>query len=126
VEVETNGTLAPIEALRERVNQWNVSPKLANSSEPLARRIRPTALAAFSGTNAWLKLVVASAEEGEEIETLLAGLRWPRDRVGLQAAAATRSALRRLEPAIRTLSSQRGLAYSRRLHVELWDGERGR
>src|SRR5690606_33351346 len=34
IEVETNGTVPPLPELAARVNQWNVSPKLANSGEP--------------------------------------------------------------------------------------------
>ena len=31
VEIETNGTIAPTPTLAKRVNQWNVSPKLAHA-----------------------------------------------------------------------------------------------
>ncbi|HYO97274.1 MAG TPA: 7-carboxy-7-deazaguanine synthase QueE, partial [Polyangiaceae bacterium] len=48
VEVETNGTLVPEEALLARVDQWNVSPKLAHTGDPLAQRLRPAALTALA------------------------------------------------------------------------------
>ena len=50
IEVETNGTFAPPPERARRVTQWNVSPKLANSGEPLERRVSPGALAALLAT----------------------------------------------------------------------------
>ena len=56
VEVETAGTIAP----DLDVDQWNVSPKLANSGNPRDRRYKPDVLRAFEATGrAAFKFVVA-------------------------------------------------------------------
>lgn len=126
IEVETNGTRAPDLALADRVDQWNVSPKLAHSGEPETRRIRPEALAALLATGrANLKLVIGSAEDTLEAEALVAGTGWPRDRVLLMAQGSTRSALAERAPLVRAEALRRGFRYSPRLHVERWDGARG-
>ena len=127
VEVETNGTLEPPPALAERVTQWNVSPKLANSGEPAERRVVPAALAALRATDrAFLKLVVATLADAEEAEALVASTGWPRERVLFMAQAATRAELGERGPVVEAEALRRGLRYSPRLHVERWDGARGK
>jgi organic radical activating enzyme len=126
VEVETNGTRVPEPALVERVDQWNVSPKLAHSGEPENKRIRPEALAAFLATGrAHLKLVVSSPGDAAEAEAIVAGAGWPRERVLWMAEGATRATLAERGPLVRAEALRRGFGYSPRLHVERWDGARG-
>src|SRR5205807_1713343 len=50
VEVETSGTLAPTDEVVGLVDQFNVSPKLANSGVALDRRRKPAVLDAFQRT----------------------------------------------------------------------------
>lgn len=126
VEVETNGTIAPSEALALRVNQWNVSPKLANAGDPERLRSKPDVLGAFLATGrAYLKLVVGTASDADEAESLVRSLAWPRERVLLMAQASTRKTLAERGPLIAAEALRRGLGYSPRLHVERWDGARG-
>jgi 7-carboxy-7-deazaguanine synthase len=127
VEVETNGTVVPESALLERVDQWNVSPKLAGSAEPRERRIVPEALDALSRTGrAWLKIVVSPADDIAEAEELVARLQWPRDRVLLMPEASDPRSLAERMPDVRRLALAAGLGVSERLHVERFGGERGR
>jgi organic radical activating enzyme len=127
IEIETNGTLAPGSPLLERVNQWNVSPKLQNSGDPADKRLRFDVLRELGRSGrAYLKLVVASPDELDEAEAIVASSQWPRERVLLMAQAATRAELRERGPLVRTAALARGLAYSPRLHVERWDGQRGK
>lgn len=126
VEVETNGTLLPLEALLRRVTQWNVSPKLSNSGEPRDRAVAPAALGALRDTGrAWLKLVVASEEDAVEAATLVDETRWPRGRVLFMPQASARERLLALAPRVKDWSRAHGVAASPRLHVERWDGRRG-
>jgi 7-carboxy-7-deazaguanine synthase len=126
LEVETNGTLAPLPTLAARVSQWNVSPKLSNSGEPLERRLDLEALRALGGTGrAWLKLVVEAERDLEEIDALLSELSWPRERVLFMPRAASRAELAERTPLVTRLARERGVGTSPRLHVERWDGRRG-
>jgi organic radical activating enzyme len=126
VEVETNGTLAPDAALAERVDQWNVSPKLSNGGDPEGLRIRPAALAALLATErAYLKLVVGNTADVVEAEALVAGSGWPRERVLLMPEAANRAELAERSGFVREAALVRGFRASPRLHVERWDGARG-
>ena len=49
IEVETNGTITPADALAACVDQWNVSPKLASSGNAAAARERAETIAWFAG-----------------------------------------------------------------------------
>jgi 7-carboxy-7-deazaguanine synthase len=127
IEVETNGTLSPGARLLARVDQWNVSPKLANSGDPAQKRLRLGPLRELVGSDrAYLKLVVATATDLAEAEALITACAWPRERVMLMPQAATRSELGARAPLVQAEALARGLRYSPRLHVERWNGERGR
>ena len=126
VEVETNGTIAPNGALIERVDQWNVSPKLANSGDPERLRWKPEVLSLFHATGrAYLKLVVESTADADEADGLVRSLAWPEERVFLMAQAASRARLAEGAPLVSAEALRRGYRYSPRLHVERWDGARG-
>ncbi len=126
IEVETNGTLVPSHDLAARVDQWNVSPKLANSGETLARRRSLPALAAFKSTGrAWLKLVIDAETDLEEADALVKETSWPKDRVLLMPRGASRIELHARRDFVSAAATARGLGTSPRLHVERWDGRRG-
>jgi organic radical activating enzyme len=126
VEVETNGTIAPTEVLAERIDQWNVSPKLANAGDPERLRLKPDVLGAFARTGrAFLKLVVESDADADEAETLVQTLGWPRDRTLFMAPASTREALAERGPLVAAAALSRNVRYSPRLHIERWNGARG-
>ena len=123
VEVETNGTLSPTPVLAERVNQWNVSPKLAHSGNSAEQAICPSALAAFVATGrAWFKFVVSSQGDWPAI----AALNLPQQRIILMPCAATRADLAAARPAVAELCLQHRVRLGDRLHVVLWDDEKGK
>ncbi|HEX6763931.1 MAG TPA: hypothetical protein VF103_00605, partial [Polyangiaceae bacterium] len=126
VEIETNGTIAPNAELAERVDQWNVSPKLANSGDPERLRLRPEALRELAATGrAFLKLVVETPGDADEAEALVRSLDWPRERVFLMPQASTRATLAERTTLVAAEALRRGFRASPRLHVERWDGARG-
>ncbi|HYP75512.1 MAG TPA: 7-carboxy-7-deazaguanine synthase QueE [Polyangiaceae bacterium] len=126
VEVETNGTIMPEPEALSRVNQWNVSPKLANAGDPEAFRIRPEVLAAFRDSGrAYLKLVVNGDQDFAEADALLARLGWPGARVSFMPEASDREQLRSRSFAVAEAARARCYRFSSRLHLELWGGRRG-
>ncbi|HET7541302.1 MAG TPA: 7-carboxy-7-deazaguanine synthase QueE [Polyangiaceae bacterium] len=126
VEVETNGTIVPEPAALTRVNQWNVSPKLANAGDPEQFRIRPEALSALRDSGrAYLKLVVSNPLDLAEADALVARLGWPSARVSLMPEAADREQLRARSLPVAEAAQTRGYRFSSRLHLELWGGRRG-
>lgn len=126
LEVETNGTRAPLPSLAARVDQWNVSPKLSSAGDSEALRIRPEALLALRDTGrAYLKLVVESAQDRDEAEALRQRFEWPRERTLLMPEASSPEALAERSPAVAAWAQELSLRFSTRLHVSLWGGRRG-
>jgi len=126
IEVETNGTLAPSEALLARVVQWNVSPKLTNAGDPERLRIRPEILGQFRESGrAFLKCVVHTEADYAEAEALVTLLGWPRARVLFMPEATSREQLRERSFSVAEAARSRGFRFSSRLHLELWGGRRG-
>ncbi len=122
VEVETNGTLPPTPALVGRVNQWNVSPKLSHSGNAPDCALCPAALAAFCATGrAWFKFVVQSESDWSSIAAL--GL--PQQRIILMPCATTRAELTAARPSVAALCLKHRVRLGDRLHIVLWNDEKG-
>ncbi len=122
VELESNGTLPPSPALAERVNQWNISPKLGHSGNAGSEALRPATLAAFAALpHTWFKFVVQHAADWDAIAAL--GL--PKERLILMPCATTRAELEQARPAVAELCIREGVRYGDRLHLVLWDDRKG-
>lgn len=123
VEIETNGTIMPSEFLISLVDQWNVSPKLANSGNERAIRINEKALNFFNANDqAFFKFVVSgSGSEIPEIQDL--GLK--SDKIWLMPQGESRSAIDQIGFQVAELCKNNGYNYSHRLHLSLWDQKTG-
>ncbi|MCY4619103.1 MAG: 7-carboxy-7-deazaguanine synthase QueE [Chloroflexi bacterium] len=127
IEIETNGTLEPQIALKERVAQWNVSPKLFNSGNALDRRLVDRPLRWFAGTEqAWFKFVIDAPTDLEEVATLVHHYRIPRDRVILMPQGTTAVELGDRSAWLAEVCARQGYRFSTRMHILLWGDERGR
>ncbi|MFD3328589.1 7-carboxy-7-deazaguanine synthase QueE [Streptomyces sp. NPDC058701] len=125
VEVETNGTVAPVPELDRFIHLYVVSPKLAHMGMSTARRIRPEVLKAFLATGrAVFKVVLDGPEDVPELVELQEAHGLTPVWVMPQATAADEviAGMRALaEPALR-----HGWNLSPRLHCLIWGDERGR
>jgi 7-carboxy-7-deazaguanine synthase len=127
VEVETNGTITPSEALSTVVDQWNVSPKLATSGNAERARHRPSALEWFAAApNAQLKFVITSDADVEEVSELTRLLALPRERVLLTPEGTDATTIAERSRWIAERCGTYGYRLGTRLHVFLWGSERGR
>jgi organic radical activating enzyme len=128
IEIETNGTIAPLPGLLREGVRFNVSPKLASSGIAEDRRIVPAALRALAASGAAVfKFVVADADMPGELAEVAALV----EAYGLEpvwimpAGTAPALLLQRMcdlaDPVI-----ARGWNLSTRLHVLLWEDARGR
>ncbi len=127
LEIETNGTIRPSATLIQRVEQWNVSPKLHNSGVPRQHRLRFDALMALRGTErAWLKLVVADPSDVSEADALIEELEWPQRRVMWMPQADSAETLAERGPWVAEVALERNHCFSTRLQILLWGNQRGR
>ncbi len=125
IEVETNGTVAP-GGLRELVDQFNVSPKLAHSGNEGLLRIDPTVLREFAALDtAFFKFVVQDQTDLAEIEALSKQFEIPAERVVLMPEGRTAGALAARSPWLAETCTQRGYRFSTRLHILIWGDRRG-
>lgn len=126
VEVETNGTIAPPRALLERVDQWNVSPKLSGAGQDPNQALKRAALEVFAGVqHAFFKFVLTQESEVEEALSLMASLGVPKERVLFMPEARGLEALRARGPQVADWAVRHRVRYSSRLHLELFGGGRG-
>jgi 7-carboxy-7-deazaguanine synthase len=120
IEIETAGTVAPSAEVVGLVDRFNVSPKLANSGNPVERRHRPDVLAAFQATGkAVFKFVVRSPDELDEVAGFGVEPVWVMPE-GTDAAVLTERLRALAEPVL-----ARGWHLTPRLHVLLWGDRRG-
>jgi len=125
-EVETNGTRIPSPAFAEAVDQFNVSPKLANSGMEESLRLNPEALAYFAASpKAWFKFVVSSPADLAEIQSLRARFEIPAGRVLLMPEGRTAGQLDRSSGWLAGICRDLGFRFCDRLHVRIWGDRRG-
>ena len=126
VEVETNGTIGPSTALMARINQWNVSPKLACSNEVEGRRIKPEVLRRFADCErAFFKFVVEIERDVDEVRQLMSRFRLDENRVLLMPQAIDADRLRQRSPEVARWALRENVRFSSRVHLELYGGKRG-
>lgn len=126
VEIETAGTIAPIDPLLARVDQWNVSPKLASSGNALEKRRRDDVLARFAAhPRAFFKLVIADETDLAEARALLDRHAVPRERTWLMPEGTTTAQLAERGRWLADVCTHEGFRLGTRLHVLLWGDRRG-
>lgn len=124
-EMETNGTILPNKDLVDTVDQWNVSPKLANSDNSEELREIPKCYAFFRNQkNAFFKYVVESESDLNEILALIEKYNLPRERVILMPEAKTESSLNEKSAWLIERCKKEGLRFSTRLHIILYGNQR--
>jgi organic radical activating enzyme len=126
VEIETNGTVAPPPRLDVRVDQYNVSPKLAHSGNPADLALIPERLDAWATEpRAYLKFVVASPADVDEVLALHARYRFRPERVFLMAEGTDSTTLRGRQAWLSALCLKHGFRMSDRMHIHLYGDTRG-
>lgn len=126
VEIETNGTVRPPARLDVRVDQYNVSPKLAHSGNPADLALIPAMLDHWaSDPRAFFKFVVAAPEHVAEVLELQRNHAIPAARIFLMAEGTDSETLREREKWLAPLCMAHGLRLSDRLHIHLYGDTRG-
>ena len=126
VEIETNGTVAPPARLDVRVDQYNVSPKLAHSGNPADLALIPERLEAWAADpRAFLKFVIAEPTDVDEVLALHARHRFRPERVFLMPEGTESATLRERQAWLSELCLKHGFRMSDRMHIHLYGDTRG-
>lgn len=125
-EVETNGTKMPTPEFRAAVNQFNVSPKLANSGMEERLRIVPGVLVSFvEDPKAWFKFVARGHEDMMEIRSFTNCFGIPPEKVLVMPEGRSSAELDRHARELVGRCMLHGWRFCDRLHVRLWGDVRG-
>lgn len=126
IEIETNGTVAAPARLDVRIDQYNVSPKLAHSGNPADLALLPDRLDAYAtDARAFFKFVIATPADVDEVLALQARYRFPAERTFLMPEGTDSAAVRDRELWLAPLCLQHGFRLSDRLHIHLYGDTRG-
>ena len=127
IEVETNGTQIPANALREKVTHFNVSPKLSNSGMDEKLRLNLDALQILASLpGAILKFVICNQTDLDEVRELQARLQLPSNRIHLMPEGRDPASLQTRSLWLADICRDHGYRFSPRLHVLLWGNTRAR
>jgi len=126
VEIETNGTIAAPPRLDVRVDQYNVSPKLAHSGNPANLALIPERLDDYAtDPRAYFKFVIAQPSDVDEVLALRERYRFRPGHVFLMAEGITSETLRERQVWLAQLCLEHEFRLSDRLHIHLYGDERG-
>src|SRR3972149_11554599 len=124
IEIETNGTIMPTEKLLKSV-QFNCSPKLINSGNQRAMRIRKPVIEALRGADTGFKFVVMANNDLDEIEEdYIKGCGIEPSKVILMPQGVTGEEVIKNAQNVAEYAKQKGYRLLSRLHVELWGARR--
>ena len=122
IEIETNGTIMPSDDMLNLVDQWNVSPKLANSGMLLEDRINEEVLTKLSKYNTQFKFVVSSRQDWEEIKAIN-GI--DKTQITLMPAGSNQEELKETKELVAEICKQNYLRLTNRLHIDIWNKKTG-
>lgn len=128
IEVETNGTIIPNQHMLDKVDYWNVSPKLSNSGMMYEQRVNEAALSTIQtfGRNKVFKFVVKQEDDLIDLIDCYSGKSFIEKKyIMLMPAGDTVESLKDVRIVVVELCKKYGLRYSDRLHISLWDKKTG-
>ncbi|MEO0238620.1 MAG: 7-carboxy-7-deazaguanine synthase QueE [candidate division WOR-3 bacterium] len=127
IEIETNGTILPLELIEIPNISYNVSVKLSNSGVKEGERIISDSLEFFSNyEKAYFKFVIDGENDMEEVLQIVKKYYIAPQRIFLMPLSNSSSQLEEKALKVVDLCLKYGFRYSDRLHYRLFGGERGK
>ena len=131
IEIETNGTVIPTKEMMDLVDQWNISPKTSNSLNKQKginlEKLYEKSLSFYKDLqNASFKFVIDKPEDLVEMDLILKKYDMPQDQVILMPQGTTKESIMEKSRWITNYAKNKNFAFSTRLHVLLWDNQRGK
>ncbi len=126
IEIETNGSIAPSDALIDRIDTFVVSPKLAHSGNDTALALKSDALRRYAAmTSAALKFVCKDAADVGAAAAIARQYGFPVQRVYIMPEGTSSEAIQARGPRLIEATIAHGFNYSDRLHIHLFGQKRG-
>ncbi len=124
VEIETNGTIAPTPEIAQLVNQWNCSPKLANSGMPNIKTYNTNAIEKLNRLNTAFKFVLTTDMDWEEVKKFYLDIVNP-NKVWLMPSGSSQEELVKSKEAVAEIAKNNYIKFTNRLHIEIWNKKTG-
>lgn len=124
VEIETNGTIAPIPEIVQLVNQWNCSPKLANSGMPILKTYNTNAIEKLNRLNTAFKFVVSTDIDWSEITKFYFDI-IDHKKIWLMPSGSTQDQLSESKQIVAEIAKNNYIKFTNRLHIEIWNKKTG-
>lgn len=126
IEIETNGSIVPSDALVDRIDYFVVSPKLTHSGNDAAIALKPDALRRFAEMNAAsLKFVCKDASDVSAADAIANQYYFPAQRIYIMPEGTTSETIHARGPTLIDATIAHGFNYSDRLHIHLFGQKRG-
>jgi organic radical activating enzyme len=124
IEIETNCTIVPDSELSSLVDQFNVSPKLANSKNNILLSLKEDAIKFFAQIeHSCFKFV--TSDNIDEIKSFVDHYQIAKEKVYLMAEGFERFAQVEQVEKVLKWCVENGYNYGPRLHTLLWGNRRG-
>ncbi|MDP8240399.1 MAG: 7-carboxy-7-deazaguanine synthase QueE [Candidatus Hatepunaea meridiana] len=124
-EIETNGTIIPDQDMLTAINWWNCSPKLSINLLSKEKYLNPYAIRTIAGSKkADFKFVIRNHKDFEEIEASYGKLISPHQ-IWLMPEGVNRDDQILSMREIADICIRKGYHFSPRLHILIWNNEKG-
>lgn len=124
VEIE-NESVLEVKGLISYVDQWNNSPKLANSGMKERVRLKPEILKNLSSLqNSWFKFVISKKEDWDEIERDFLPYIC-KESIILMPEGQNQEQLSKTREMVADLAIEKGVRFTDRLHITIWNKKTG-
>jgi organic radical activating enzyme len=124
VEIETNGTIAPIPEIVQLVNQWNCSPKLANSGMPILKTYNTNAIEKLNRLNTAFKFVLTTDIDWAEITKFYFDI-IDHKKIWLMPSGSSQDQLIKSKEIVAEIAKNNYIKFTNRLHIEIWNKKTG-
>lgn len=125
-EIETNGAILPGPAFDARIDQYNVSPKLANSNNPQKLREKPKAYRFFARSpKANFKFVITEERDLEEVIGLAGRYDISPEKIYLMPEGTSGEGLASRQAWLVEQCKAHGFHFTTRLHILIYGNKRG-
>jgi len=121
IEVETNGTIAPIESLQKLVGLFNCSFKLANSGVEERRRINKESLNIISNNRHIFKIVITKKEDYDEAMEILNSINADKKNIYLMPGGDNIETINKNSKMVAEICIKESVNFSTRLQIVLWN-----
>jgi len=126
IDFETNATIMPLEGWFEAAAYvtFTTSPKMSNNGDPLEKRWKPDVLRKLIEVEACFKFVARKESDLDEVfEKYIDNpeIALPRELVWIMPMCGSREELIEVGPEVAEICKKKGLKFSNRMHLQLWN-----